>query len=1600
VVGGTSFEEDFENAFGFFGDVLVGDVYQANGDNVDLAASVHGDGNILYAFNDELRGGDHIVTINFTEGDSVEGPASALFGGEGFNGDTIVGDVWAVQNDDTNDVNLFAGAEGSFNDICVYNDLIVAGESAIVFSVDGEVLGAEGGLAGNVLVGDVYAQQNADDYNYVGLSVSNGASSSSEANNNTFHAFNDTITSGGGDDTLVGDVWFEGNASDTNSVSLSLGNSANNFSQANNNSFSAFNDELTAGGGDNVLVGDVWFEGCADDDNSVGLSVRNSASSSSEANGNSFNAFNDELTAGDGDDTLVGDVRFEGDAGDTNTVSLSVGNSAYNFSQANDNTFSAFNDTLAGGEGHNVLVGDVWFDGDADDSNSVTLSVWNYASSSSQANGNSFNAFNDVLIAGTGAETLGVAGPLFDGEGDNVLVGDVWFEGDAADDNDVDLSVWNSANNFSQANGNSFNAFNDTLTAGEGDNVLVGDVRFDGDAGNDDDDSNDISLSVWNSASTSSEANDNSFNAFNDELTAGDGKNVMVGDVYADYMFVELDDEESASASNEISLSVWNYASNLSEANDNSFNAFNDTLTAGAGECSILVGDVYAEEQEAEASGSSTNYLYNSVELGVFNDASESSTANNNTFNAFNDVIAAPDVSGGTLVGDVYANQDASISEVDDYNYNSNEISLEVSNRAYNSASADENSFNAFNDTLTGGTGSTLVGDVLTDYMYASTDRTGDETSTDNENLNQIFAGISNAANYGGSANNNSFNAFNDSLTGAGDNTIVGDVYARSMEIVSYGGDDVSNESYNYIGLDVYNSADGSGTQANGNTFTAFNDTLVSGSGEGNVLVGDIYAESMQIGTHDDEYNYNSNNIDLAITNSAEHGETVAQANGNSFDAFNDVLTAEGSSNDTMVGDVWASMEISTTGDELDEPQYNTNAITLELHNYGFGQANNNDFTAFNDTMNAGDGNNVMAGDVMATMSIDDGGARASNSNSVNLTIFNSNGGDDEADNNSFNAFNDSMTSGDGNDEMAGDVALFGNGNDNTDSVNFSVLNFAGDNNTFTAFNDTMTGGGGDDAMTGDVYMEGAENSNVTVSIADNGGGTGNVFSLFNDTLDGGDGDDTLVGDVWLGGSSWDVDVQAGGYGGSITAFSDSLAGGGGNDALYGDALDEDGEECEIDVGAGSITVALDASYSSLVSLSGIAAPNENPSLFADTLVGGGGNDTLDGGIGYDSIDGGAGNDIGLWDGSSQYNLGTTVDGGHADLYEGGTGDDILVLHFDSDDDYQTALDNDLLALQAFLATSDTSFFAGDGIATSQSFDLDGDGINDITVWNTWEQTEICAPEPGETPPADSGPGSLFDCPDITTTATLGDSTSGADQTVDGGTANVNQLIEGGGGNDILIGGNGDDEINGRGGNDTIRGDNSPNGGSGTDCIHAGEGDDLVFGGNQGDAIFGEGGNDTLNGEENNDSLDGGSGNDTLDGNNNDDLLFGSTGNDSLTGGNNADVFAFDLHHNNSSIGDAFNDGDDRIADFDGAADILQFFNVLDSGDGGGITLIDLNAAISSVVDSNGTAAGGDVTVSFDNDASIVFEGVGTTTAIDSIDDLVTNANTQIIVSG
>ncbi|MCA0858827.1 calcium-binding protein [Phaeobacter italicus] len=389
--------------------------------------------------------------------------------------------------------------------------------------------------------------------------------------------------------------------------------------------------------------------------------------------------------------------------------------------------------------------------------------------------------------------------------------------------------------------------------------------------------------------------------------------------------------------------------------------------------------------------------------------------------------------------------------------------------------------------------------------------------------------------------------------------------------------------------------------------------------------------------------------------------------------------------------------------------------------------------------------------------------------------------------------------------------------------------------------------------------------------------GEGNIVSHG----DGWAGNDTIIGD---GGNS---DLNGGEGSDSISgndgndtirgrAGTDTISGGNGNDLIYGqtgaDAISGGNDQDSIYGYEGSDRIWGDAGHDLVYGHSG-----------SDMLSGGTGNDTLNGGDGYDSLYGGDGNDS-LIGGTGSDTLlggaGADVLAGEygADKLAGGDGNDTLtggrgfdVLYGDAGDD---SLDG---------GEDDDWLFGGDGAdvlkggngsdilqggAGADSLD-GGSGILDVASYQASEEAVTVNLDQGTASGGDAEGDTL------TRIENLVGSDSGDHLTGD----EIDNVLEGLGGQDTIYGGAGHDMIDG---------------GSDYDKIYAGDGNDRVWGGNGKDNVWLQAGDDVFydndqTGEHSHDTVRGGSGDDEIYGGGGNDLFVGDQGTDYIEGGDGDD---------------------------------------------------------------------------------------------------------------
>jgi len=223
-------------------------------------------------------------------------------------------------------------------------------------------------------------------------------------------------------------------------------------------------------------------------------------------------------------------------------------------------------------------------------------------------------------------------------------------------------------------------------------------------------------------------------------------------------------------------------------------------------------------------------------------------------------------------------------------------------------------------------------------------------------------------------------------------------------------------------------------------------------------------------------------------------------------------------------------------------------------------------------------------------------------------------------------------------------------------------------------------------------------------------------------------------------------------------------------------------------------------------------------------------------------------------------------------------------------------------------------------------------------------------------------------------------------------------LLAGLGGDDVLLGEDAGDQLVGGAGADFILGDfilSGPQGpggndalvgGEGSDSILAGPGEDTLIGGDGDDVLVAEDGDDLVQGDKDNDALYGGNGADTVQGGIGNDFLFGEAGADVLDGGLGDDRIYVDQQ-------DTFADGDDGT--FDAVTPLGPGSWVIDLGAAGNQNL-GAGPALYGFEVVDAAVAGGPVTVT-----GAVLNGAGNVLYGSAFADSITgSAATDIILGG
>jgi Ca2+-binding RTX toxin-like protein len=509
---------------------------------------------------------------------------------------------------------------------------------------------------------------------------------------------------------------------------------------------------------------------------------------------------------------------------------------------------------------------------------------------------------------------------------------------------------------------------------------------------------------------------------------------------------------------------------------------------------------------------------------------------------------------------------------------------------------------------------------------------------------------------------------------------------------------------------------------------------------------------------------------------------------------------------------------------------------------------------AGNDTLNGEDGDDSLRGDIGDDTLIGGIGtdwasyANASGNVTVDLSA---------AQPRSFGA--------DGNDSLSSiENVLGGNGNDSILGDGLANLLDGGNGN------DTLDGGEGDDSLYGGAGNDWASYANaggavtVDLSAGTSSGADGNDDLTEIENVLGGIGNDSILGDGLnnrLDGGNGDDRLDGG-------AGNDALNGGAGNDTVIGgqgfDSLDGGTDIDLVDFSAvtGDIfkngtsnNFDFDGVSARVVGFERFLLGSGNDFVFfgtatqSATLDGGVGNDVIVSGSGDDSLFGGTGNDF--------------LNGGEGnDTLDGGIGDDVLSDDGGNDSIFGGVGNDELTHFDFGGAAADATLDGGEGDDT-----LDGGAGND---WASY---------------ANAGGAVTVDLSEGTSSGADGSDDLKGIENVLGGIGN--DSILGDGLNNVLDGGNGDDTVL------SFVGDDSVVGGDGSDSLIGNEGADTLLGGTGNDTLLGNEQADSLAGGDNNDLLQGGQDTDTLDGGAGDDTLAGGTGENRLTGGDGNDFASY-----------------------------------------------------------------------------------------------------------
>lgn len=801
------------------------------------------------------------------------------------------------------------------------------------------------------------------------------------------------------------------------------------------------------------------------------------------------------------------------------------------------------------------------------------------------------------------------------------------------------------------------------------------------------------------------------------------------------------------------------------------------------------------------------------------------------------------------------------------------------------------------NDTLIGGAGDdALMGGNDADLIWgaAGDNVVGGEGGTDNDTL-VVEAGS--IITYGGGNNEAGTIAlasggtltfseienivFAGPVDGTAGNDSMGVGYTDLNGDQIDGSDGLNDTIFGYGGDDTITAGDGIDAVYGG----LGNDLIDGGSNYGNLygdegndtIIGGNLSDNIIGGTGDDSLSGGSDGADALYAGAGNDTLSGGAANDQLYGGDNNDLLYGGDGSDGLHADAGDDTVFGGLGNDIVDGGTGNDSILGEAGNDSIDASNGNDIVY------GGDGDDAARGGSNDDLIYGDAGNDLLLGDSQNDTLYGGDGNDTvdggfENDVIDGGAGADSLLGDDGADTLygtAGDTVVGGEGGIDNDTLivnNVIGLTYGGGNNesgvitfegggtlAFSEIEHLVLNGGnpdgiiygtaGDDSIgagyvdaNGDVIdnndaILGTPGSNDDEVYAGAGNDTVNGL-LGNDFLYGGDGNDSLSGGVGN-------DYMQG------DAGNDTVLGGDGNDMLRGDTGND-----LVDGGAGDDSVYGGAD--------------------SDTVYGGDGNDQVYGGFGDDTVYGGAGND-------------TITGSGQNDLVSGDDGDDLM----QGSDGADTLIGG--AGADTMLGEEDAdSFYGGagdyvDGYETvttgSDNDTLQVSGVDRI-VW------DVLNPENGTVHFAGGGTLQFYNIEHVIVDGTE--------------VPPPNYIVEGTGGDDLIDAGyTGDPQGDRVDASDsaTANNDDLIHAGAGNDTVVAGEGNDTVYAGLGEDVLSGGAGNDQLYGETGNDTLSGGAGDDLALGGAGNDIFYDGAGNDTLSGEADRDTFA-------AGIGDVVDGGE------------------------------------------------------------------------------------------